>query len=203
MDNSNKKGSLTSINTSKPSNTAAVSQVSCTSMCTSQGAPVLINSMNNPKISTPSTTTITSTSSSTKTASENITSTPSIVPSHPATKTASVLNAMNTSKPCTLSREPANISTSQLIPALVNITNTSKPSSMTQAIVNNSILKPLSAAPAESLPKLVSKTRKCKYCGNTYTHSSSLSKHLKKAHSETKVETRSISCNLCNDRYVI
>ena len=78
------------------------------------------------------------------------------------------------------------------------------PVSKTSSIHKDSVLPPISQTSSihqEKLAAFQSKKGMCPYCSETYAHSSSLSRHIKKVHRQLR-EIESICCNTCHGRYV-
>ncbi|SMN01521.1 hypothetical protein SPONN_2552 [uncultured Candidatus Thioglobus sp.] len=64
-------------------------------------------------------------------------------------------------------------------------------------LVQSSVHVNPKSSPPSSTKKALFKV--CQYCGRKYSHSSSLSKHMK-VHKEITAKSRSISCAICNER---
>jgi hypothetical protein len=60
--------------------------------------------------------------------------------------------------------------------------------------------KPQNNTTNSTITNHTSRCRLCSHCGKSYAHSSTLSKHIKKAHSCAREVNTSISCSMCRDR---
>ena len=145
--------------------------------------------------------------SNTKAAEKNITSKhgqSQPIPSVQITHTTGSLSQPITTNPIAVT--PSNLC--QLINSQTTIVAATKPSKIKPQLTLNTFNSCVHPKPVTSVHAKVVKKKSfckkddsmcCKHCGATYSHRSSLSRHIKSAHGEHGT-SRHIQCNECNER---